>query len=185
MKPNYKKSLKLLTLLMSSLIIGFISVSAYSELFMTGTITIGTASVHFVAGADTTTMGGANAINSQGTEVTFDQIPAIEPGETITYEKAVNITNLAASQKTINISIVSLTGPFSANFEYINITMFDETGTQKGNSIRIVSSGTNVTETGGQAISNGAIWRIRWIISAKTTATNGESISVVFKVKVE
>lgn len=186
MNVNYKKTLKFATLLIASLLIATVSAATYTELFMSGTtIRIGTASVHFVAAANTTTMGGSDAINSQGTEVTFDQIPDLEPGETRTYEKAVNITNGATSQKTINISLVSLTGSFSANFEYINITMFDVSSSQKGNSIRIVSSGTNVTETGGQLIANGATWRIRWIIHAKTTATNGQTINVIFKVKVE
>jgi hypothetical protein len=186
MKLNYKKSLKLITLLITSLLISFVSAQSYSELFMHGTpISIGTAKVKFVAGANTTTMGGLDAINTAETVVTFDTILAIEPGEIRTYEQAVNITNGATSPKTINISLVSLTGPFSANFEYINITMIDASGTTKGNSIKIVSSGENVTETGGQQIANGATWRIRWIIKAKTSATNGQSINVTFKVKVE
>jgi len=187
MKINYKKSLKLITLLLASLLISFASVQAYSELFMYGTsISIGTASVHFVAAGNTTTMGGNDAINTAGTVVTFDTIPAIGPGETRTYEQAVNITNNAGSSKTINISLVSLTGQFSANFEYINVTMIARNGTLMGNSIKIVSSGgENVTETGGKTMLTNEMWRIRWIIKAKSDATNGQSITVTFKVKVE
>jgi hypothetical protein len=185
MKINYKKSLKLITLLITSLLISFASAQSYSELFMHGTpITIGTAGVKFTNGANTTTISTAG-INSAGTEVTFNNITAIAPGETRTYEQAVNITNSAGATKTINISLYSLTGPFSANFEYINVTMFDASNTQQGTIIRIVSSGSNVTETTGRPIANNAVWRIRWIIKAKTTATNSQSISVTFKVKVE
>ena len=183
MNINYKKSLKLIALLITSLLISFASAQSYSELFMYGTdITIGTADVKFVAGGNTTTMG---SINSQGTEVTFDVIPDIKPGEVRTYVQAVNITNNAASPKTINISFVSLTEPWSTNFDYINVTMIDASGTQKGNSIEIVSSGTNVTETTGQSLPNGEIWTIKWIIKAKQSATVTESISITFKVKVE
>jgi len=186
MKINYKKSLKLVILLLTSLVISFASVTAYSEMFMYGSpITIGTAGVYFVAAANTTTMGGNDAINTAGTVVTFDTIPAIGPGETRTYEEAVNITNNAGSSKTINISLVSLTGPFSANFDEINITMIDASGETKGYVIKIVSSGSNVTETGGQQILAGKTWRIRWIIKAKSDATNGQSIIITFKVKVE
>jgi len=187
MKPNYKKSLKLITLLITSLLISFVSAQSYSELFMHGTpITIGIAGVKvkFTEGANTTTISTAG-INSAGTEVTFNNIPAIAPGETRTYEQAVNITNNAGVTKTINVSLYSLTGPFSANFEYINITMFDVSNAQKGTIIRIVSSGSNVTQTTGTPIANNEVWRIRWIIKAKTTATDGQLISVTFKVKVE
>ena len=185
MKANYKKATKLIMLLVTSLFIGFASVAAYTELFMYGTnITIGTAGVYFVAGANTTAMGGGDAINTQGTQVTFDTI-TIEPGETKTYIQAVNITNNAGVAKTINISFVSLTGTWSTNFDYINVTMFNSTGAQKGNSIEIVSSGSNVTETTGQSIQNGQEWTVRWIIKAKTGATATQSISITFKVKVE
>ena len=185
MKTNYKKSLKFVILLLTSLLIGFASVSAYNEMFMYASpISIGIAGVQFTSGTNTTSISSQGP-TSGGTVITFDTITAIQPGETRTYEQAVNITNSAGSTKTINISLVSLTGLFSANFEYINITMFDASGTQKGNSIEIVSSGLNVTETGGQQIANNAVWRIRWIIKAKNEATNGAQIYVTFKVKVE
>jgi len=184
MKINYKKTLKFVTLLITSLLISLVSAASYSELFMYATpISIGTAKVQFTDGANTTSISSAG-ITGGGTEVTFDNI-TIEPGETRTYEQAVNITNNAASPKTINISFVSLTGQWITNFDYINVTMFSPTGTQKGNSIEIVSSGENVTETGGQSIPDGEIWTIRWIIKAKQGAAVTESISITFKVKVE
>jgi len=185
MKTNYRKAIKFAVLSLTALLIGLASVAAYSEMFMYGTgITIGTAGVYFVAGANTTDMGGVDAINTQKTEVTFDTI-TIEPGETKTYIQAVNITNNAGTPKTINISFVSLTGPWSTNFDYINVTMIDGSGATKGNSIEIVSSGSNVTETTGQSIPDGETWTVSWIIKAKPGATATESISITFKVKVE
>ena len=186
MNKNPRKAIKFILLLLSSLLISFASVAAYTEMFMHGQpITIGTAGVQFVNGGNTTTMGGSDAINAAGTEVTFDTIPSIEPGEIRTYIQAVNITNTSGSTKTINMSLYSLTGPFSANFEYINVTIIAANGTALGNSIQIVSSGTNVTSTGTLSMLNGETWTVRWIIKAKTTATNGQSINISFKVKVE
>jgi len=186
MKINYKKSLKLITLLITSLFISFASAATYSELFMHATpISIGTAKTKFVTGANTTTMGGSDAINTAGTEVTFDIIPTIEPGETRTYEQAVNITNGAGSTKTLNMSLYSITGNFSTNFDYINVTIIAANGTSLGSNIEIVSSGTNVTSTGNIQMANGELWTVRWIITAKTTATEGQSTSVTLKVKVE
>jgi hypothetical protein len=185
MKPNYKKSLKFVILLLTSLVIGLASVAAYSEMFMYGSpITIGTAGVQFTAGDDTASIS-SQGVTSGGTVITFDLI-TIQLGEELTYNEAVNITNSAGSLKTINISLISLTGPFSANFAEINVTMIDAGGNVKGSVIKIVSSGgSNVTETGGQQIANGAEWRIRWTIKAKNSATNGQQIVVTFKVKVE
>jgi len=186
MEPNHKRSLKLIVLLITSLLVSFASAQSYSELFMHGTdITIGTAGVAFTAAANTTTMGGADAINTAGTEVTFDTIPNIEPGETRTYDWAVNITSSAGQTKTLNMSLHSLTGNFSTNFDYINITIFNGTGSAMGNDIEIVSSGSNVTSNGNLQMTNGEVWTVRWIIKAKTTATNGESCNITLKVKVE
>jgi hypothetical protein len=185
MKINYKKSLKLVILLLTSLVIGFASVMAYSEMFMYGSpITIGTAGVQFTPGDNTTSISSLG-VTSGGTVITFNLI-TIAPGEQKTYDEAVNITNTAGSAKTLNVSLVSLTGQFSTNFVEINVTMIDANDVVKGNVIRIVSSGSNsTTETGGQSIANTAVWRIRWVIKAKNTATNGQQIVVTFKVKVE
>ena len=179
---NNRKIIKFATLLLTSVLISFASVMAYTEMFMTATIGIGTADVTFVNGGNTTSIG---SINTQGTEVTFSSIPNLEPGEVRTYNEAVNITNGAGSTKTINISLYSLSGSWSQNFDYINVTVIAKNGTAVGNTIKIVSSGSNVTSTGDISIPAGEEWAIQWVIKAKTTATNGQSITIVFKVEVD
>jgi hypothetical protein len=184
MKPNYKKSLKFAILLITSLLIVFASVAAYSEMFMYGSpISIGTAGMQFTNGDNTTSIS-SGGITGGGTLITFNGI-SLEPGQEKTYEEAVNITNTSGSAKTLNVSLVSLTGQFSTNFVEINVTMIDASGAVKGNVIKIVSSGSNVTETGGQQIANNEEWRIRWTIRAKNTATTGQQIVVTFKVRVD
>ncbi len=185
MNLGSKKSLKLIVLLVSSFLIAFVSAQTYSELFMHGApISIGAASVYFTNGANTTAIS-TGGINTAGTEVTFDNIAAMEPGQTKTYEQAVNITNNSGVRKNINMSLQTLTGQFIANFDYINVTIIAKNGTALGSSIEIVSSGTNVTSTGNLGMANSEVWLVRWIIKAKTGATNGQSINVTLKVKVE
>ena len=182
MKLNYKKTLKLLTLLLTSILISFVSAATYSELYMKATpITIGAADLKFVNGANTTSIG---SVNAAGTEAVFDGM-SVDPGQTITYEQAVNITNGAGSTKTLNMSLYSITGNFSTNFDYINVTIIAANGTSLGSNIEIVSSGPNVTSTGNIQMADGELWTVRWIITAKTTATEGQSTSVTLKVKVE
>lgn len=185
MEINRKKSLKIIALLVTSLLISFASAETYTELFMSATpISIGTAGVYFVAGANTTAMGGIDAINTAGTVVTFDTITAIQPGEIRTYEKAVNITNNAGAEKTLNMSLYSLTGYFSNNFDYINITILNGSGTSQGQTIKFLPSGTNITSTGNVQIANSATFTVKWVIKAKNSATTGQSINVTLKVKV-
>jgi hypothetical protein len=186
MNAKYKKSLKIATLLITSIIIATVSAASYSELFMTASpITIGTASVIFSEGSNTTDISTAG-LAAPYTSVTFDNIAVIEPGETRTYEQAVNITNNAATSKGITIDLDSITGDFATNFDYINITMIAADGSTQGNSIEIVSTGSNVTSTGPPAatMASGDIWAVRWIIKAQTDASDAEWFSITLKVTV-
>ena len=187
MNAKYKKSPKIVSLLITAIIIGTVSAASYSELFMYGSnITIGSASVIFTSGLDTSEVTGGDGIATPYTAVTFDNMTGIEPGENRTYEQAVNITNNAAVTKTISIDYVTLTGDFAANFDYLNITMIDAGGAPKGNSIKLFPTGSsesNSTSTGNQNISAGEVWAVRWIIKAKTEAPGG-SISLTLKVTV-
>jgi hypothetical protein len=185
MNAKYKKSLKIVTLLITSIIIATVSAASYSELFMYGSpITVASASVSFTDGDNTTDVSSVG-ISSAGTEITFNTM-SIEPGETVTYEEAVNITNGAGDSKTItmDVDLNSVTGYFDTNFDYVNITMIDAGGNPKGASIEIVSTGTNVTTTGGQAMADTEVWAVKWIIAAKNDATPAQAFSITLKVTV-
>lgn len=188
MNAKYKKSLKIISLLITAIIIGTVSAASYSELFMTGSpITVGTASVIFTSGSNTTDLTSGVGIVAPYTSVTFDNITGIEPGETRTYEQAVNITNNAEASKDVTIDLYSITGYFDTNFDYINITMIAANGSPQGNSIEIVSIGApanNVTSTDAATMASGDVWAVKWIIKAKTDATPGQSFSITLKVTV-
>jgi hypothetical protein len=111
-------------------------------------------------------------------------MPQIEPSETRTYNEAVNITNGATGPKTITIDFVSVTGDFETDFDYVNITMIAASGAPKGNSIEIISGGSDVITTGGVSMTNGEVWAVRWIIKAKNGATGGKKFSITLKVTV-
>jgi hypothetical protein len=179
MNAKYKKSLRIVTLLITSVIIGTVAAAEYSELFMYGSnITITDSRVILVAGTDTPTISSAGIENS-GTTVTFNQI-SIAIGETLTYNEAVKIQNNAGAAKNIVIDVTTLTGPFSDNFDYIYITMYDGV-TQKGAQIQMLPSGSNVTSTGTVSIPNTSTWTVQWIIKAKLTATPSAAISLTAK----
>jgi len=185
---SMKKALKMALLLVTSLLIGYVSAESYTELFMYGTnITIIQSKVYFVPGSDTNTISSAG-IEGNGTTVTFDQIQ-IKPGEVLIYEEAVNITNKAGASKTITLSLDSISGAFTTNnFEYINVSVIATNGSTMGNVIHIVppgGSGSNTTTTGPIIMPNDAEWAIKWVIKAANTATVNDSINVTIEVKVE
>jgi hypothetical protein len=187
MNAKYKKTLKIVTLIITSLIIATVSAASYSELFMYGTdITIGSAGVIFTAGSDTSEVTGGTGIVSPYTTVTFDNMTNIQPGETRTYSEAVNITNSAGVTKDVSIDLDgSLSGAFSDNFDYIYISMVNGTGTTQGTQIQLLPTGSNVTSTGSVSMSDGEVWSVSWIIKAKIDATDGQAVSLTLKVTVQ
>jgi len=184
MDAKYKKSLKIVTLLITAIIIATEAAYAYSELFMYGSgITITDSRVILVNGADTLTIS-TNGVENYGTTVTFDTI-SIAKDEILTYDEAVSIQNNAGSAKDIDLTVTGLTGPFSTNFDYIYIQVFDETPTEAGAQIQMLPSGSNVTTTGTISIPNGETWTVQWIIKASVDATATEAISMTVQLTVQ
>jgi hypothetical protein len=183
MNVKYKKSLKIVSLLITSIMIAIGSVNAYSQLFMYGTITITDNRVILINGSDTTTIS-TNGVENSGTTVTFDKI-SIAVDELLTYDDAVSIQNNAGSAKDIDLTVTGLTGPFSTNFDYIYIQVFDETPTEAGAQIQMLPSGSNVTTTGTISIPNGETWTVQWIIKASVDATATDSIVMTVALTVQ
>ena len=183
MNAKYKKSLKIVSLLITSIMIAIGSVNAYSQLFMYGTITITDNRVILINGSDTTTIS-TNGVENSGTTVTFDKI-SIAVDELLTYDDAVSIQNNAGSAKDIDLTVTGLTGPFSTNFDYIYIQVFDETPTEAGAQIQMLPSGSNVTTTGTISIPNGETWTVQWIIKASVDATATDSIVMTVALTVQ
>ena len=183
MNVKYKKSLKIVTLLITSIFIATAAVHAYNELFMYGSgITITDSRVALVAGADTSTISSSQ-VEDSGTTVTFDTI-SIAVDEQLTYDEAVNVSNTAGSAKDIDLTVTSLTGPFSDNFEYVYIAMFNGTGVQQGAQIQM-ATGSNVTTTGSVSIPDGETWAVQWIIKASVDASASESIDITVQLTVQ
>lgn len=183
MNINYKKSLKIVTLLITSVMIATVAAETYSELFMYGSgIKITDSRVILVVGTDTSTIS-TNGVQNSGTTVTFDKI-TIAKDEMLTYNETVKIQNNAGGIRSIVLDVTSLTGPFSANFGYIYITIYDGV-TQKGTQIQMLPSGSNVTTTGSVSMPNSAVWTVQWIIKAKVDATPDAQISLTVKATVQ
>jgi len=177
MKLNYKKSLKLITLLITSLLIAMVSAEIYDKMYMKATpIGVEGVEVKFTSGNETTATGGS--INGPGTEVTFSNMKG-KPGVTKTYGQAVNITNTNSTYDfKIELKLDSWTGAAHANLTCINITIYDDTGSKQGTTINLVPAETGATTTSQLTIPASKIWSAEWVILWADTAAITDTIDV-------
>jgi len=172
MKPNYKKSLKLITLLITSLLIAAVSADVYNYMFLNASIGVEGLPLAWAQGTDsgvTFTPAGATC------SISGLQGPA---GGTKIYSYAVGLAASAAT--TFHLRIVSVTGA-NTSMSSIVVRLYDTTsGDSKGNMTVWTGSavGSDLTDL---QIANGETWRFQWEISW----ADGAAGSVSVKLKVE
>jgi hypothetical protein len=181
MKINIKKSMKLLTLLVSSVLIATVSASTYYSMFMTANVGVsGANKIYFTPGVDwgSSTMGGGNqtvtlALNGQNGTATIISDP-------------VRIYNNDTSDHYINLKLISWDGESQSQLNYINITLYNAVtgGTAQGNTIYLVPGAGDVTETGTVTIGSGATWRVEWVVYWKPEAAVSETVHVDLKLEI-
>ena len=115
-----RKELKLVTLLLTSLLIASASAAVYYSLSMSSTISVATTSVYFVEGADATSAGVSLSGDNKSAWLT--QLKAY-PNVTTTYSDPVKIRNNHTSTAfNIRLRHVSLSGA-ATNFVFVNFTL--------------------------------------------------------------
>ena len=111
-----KKSLKLLFLLLSSLLISIVSASVYNYMYIQGTVTVGSAQIVWVKGS------GAPS----GTPITGGQVTmglSAQPGQNQTTTYALYLKNNNASV-TYNMNITVTTALSGTYFNSANIYLY-------------------------------------------------------------
>ena len=183
MNINYKKSLKLITLLVTSLLIATVSASVYYTMFIEATVGVAGNKVQFWEGSD---FDGCNGFISDARQkVTFGKMDGIN-GSLTTITDPVKINNTDGIKGyNVTLKLDSWTGNSSTVLYYINITMYDESNATKGNTIYLVPGGSGQVETSGQqTISPSAKWRVQWDIYWRGNATATDSVTVKLKLEV-
>jgi hypothetical protein len=176
MKINYKKSLKLATLLITAIIIATVSADVFEQMFMKSTITVEGVEVKYTTGNDTAAAGGT--INDPGTEVTFTGMKG-KKGSIKTYGQAVNITNLnTTASHDIELKLSSWNGSTLNTLKWINVTVYNDTGTRVGDTIKLIPGGTNVETTGTLTIPAGKTWYVEWSFLWATDAQDSDAVEV-------
>jgi hypothetical protein len=183
MKINIKKSLKFITLLLSSLLIASVSASVYYTMFMTATVGVTGNKVQFWEGTDFGRVGGS--ITDARQKVTFSGMNGLN-GSLTTISDPVKINNTdTANAHNIELKLDSWSGTASTPLYYINVTIYAANGTKLGNNIYLVPGGSGQVETTGQlTMLASEVWRVQWDIYWKGEATTSDQVTVSLKLEV-
>jgi hypothetical protein len=171
-----KKSLKIITLLITAAFIATVSATTYNYMYQIGNIS--------VEGLDLTwTITGAADATEAGTSITGSTVTLADlvgpAGGTKTYSDPVRLT--AAADTTFNLNIASVSGD-TGQMTSIIVVIYDITDdVTPVDTLTVWSSGSTGSDITGLSILTGATWRFQWEISW----ANGASGTVDVQLDVE
>jgi hypothetical protein len=169
MKLNYKKSLKIVTLLISAIIIGTVSATTFNYMFLNAGIGVEGLPLTWVEGGD-----GLTTLIEGGTcSLSGLQGPA---GGTKTYTDAVEIT--ATADTTFNLIAESVTGS-TGEMSSIIVKVYD--GANLEGTLTVWDGSSTGSPVNGLSILATETWTLQWEISW----ADGASGTVNVQLKVE
>ena len=170
------KPLKLLTLLLTSMLIATASAAVYNYMYMQSSgISAKAAKVTFVTAADSTAAGFSPGTN--GTYASFNSM-AGWPNATRTYQAACGIQNSHTAAVEIELKF-DQAGDWSGDTGWVDsmtVILRDSAGgTQQGNTITVGSAGSS---TSAINIPASTTWVVEWNIKWNATAQSTHQVSV-------
>jgi hypothetical protein len=178
MNINYKKSLKLLTLLITSLLIATVSATIYDYMYLNGSVGVQGMTLKWVNGADYSDAG--TQIN--GVTATLTQLKG-PPNGTRIYADPVRLWNDGASDATIDVLIDDVAGDTS-EMDSIVVRIYDLNTTSSVQNMTIWSGGAKGSDATSLLVTSYHAWRFQWEIKWKSTATTSDSVTVNLQIKV-
>jgi hypothetical protein len=100
MNAKYKKSLKIVTLLITAIIIGTVSATTYNYMYLSGSVTIGAAELVWIEGtdlADNTTISGGTATMTL----------TVQPGVGQNFTEGLFLKNEGTTSHALNITVTT------------------------------------------------------------------------------
>lgn len=156
-----KKSLKLLFLLLSSLLISIVSASVYNYMYIQGTVTVGSAQIVWVKGS-----GAPSGTTITGGLVTMGL--SAQPGQNQTTTYALYLKNNNASVA-YNMNITVTTALSGTYFNSANIYLYTNSTSAFSHTIDMTTINTYTTTLGGAGVD-----RLDFQIYAKNSTTSGQ-----------
>ena len=180
-KILFRKELKLVTLLLTAMLIATASATVYYSLSMTSTIDVQATYVYFTLGADNATANVNLSSDNRSAQLSLEAYPNV----TTTYTDPIRVINNGTTDAQVRLANVSATGSPS-DFVFVNFTLMGTSQQQ-----------LNFTVVGGVWTSSGPTdwitlsaadpdteWSIKIETKAVAGATSGTA-TIEIKVDVE
>jgi hypothetical protein len=175
---NYKKSLKLITLLLSSLLIATVSATVYTQMFLNTTVGVVGPSLKWVQGTNTNV--GCSIVGSTCTLTGLNGYP----GETTTYNDTVSIWNAGSSTVAFNITTTECQGSTN-HLTAINVTIYNSTSGSLLKTLNVWQNNAMGSPLIGLQIEANVTWNLGWQITWANNAIRTDSVTVALRLDVE
>jgi hypothetical protein len=168
MKMEYKKSLKLVTLLITALIIATVSAQVFRYMYIDGSVTVGAAKLVWIKGSE-----APSGATVTGSTVTMP-INA-EPGtpQNITYCLYLNNSDTVAHNMTI-----SVTTAVTSDFDEFKIHIYTNSTQTFVDTLDVTISDSYETYTGNNPLSAGEAYRMAFELAPSTTASGSYDFDI-------
>ena len=175
MNANYKKTLKIVTLLASAVLIATASAATYDYLNLSAGVGVeGTLTLNW----DSTGIDSGLSADIQGVYCTLTGLEA-PAGGSRTYSNAIKLTSTAAT--TFDIEVVSVTG-VTTNLDSIVVRIYDESAVQQSSDLTVWDGSAGDTPLTGLTMTDAVTWTLEWEISWGSSAAAGvDSATVLLK----
>jgi len=178
MKMNYKKSLKFVTLIITSLLIATASAAIYDYMYLNATVGVQGMTLAWILGADNATAG--TQINGVTSTLTSLKGP---PNGTRIYADPVRLNNTGGSAITFDLLVDAVSGD-TGELESIFVLIYSVNTSALIQNVTIWASGAKGSDATGLSIPGNNNWRFQWEITWKATATTANSATVNLKIGV-
>ena len=178
MQINYKKSLKLITLLITSILIATVSATIYDYMYLNADVGVEGMSLDWILGSDNATAG--TQINGVTAALTELKGP---PNGTRIYADPVRINNTGASAISFDLLVDTVSGD-TGQLDSIIVRIYSLNTTTWVRNVTVWSSGAKGDDETGLSIPSDNMWQFQWEITWKSTATISHSVTVNLKIKV-
>lgn len=177
----YRKEMKIITLLLTSLLIASASAAVYYSIIAQPSVTVSVGSIIFASGADWPT-GSAMGTNSTWVRLALKAYP----NATLTYDKPLNVSNTTGSNHQFRLRHVSIT-PASGNSQVSNFTFVNF----------VVKNTAGATQATFNYATTGDTWstpattayltlpaNTQWIIYVETKAAAGANSNIAANIQI-
>lgn len=177
-KLNARKSVKLVFLLTTALLIATASATVYNYMFQSATVGVEGMVLEWIGGSDSTSAG--TTIN--GVTCSLAELKGPANGTRI-YGDPVRLRNTDDSSVSFDLIINDVSGN-TENLDSIVVRLIRVSDDQNMGDLTVWSNGAKGDNLPNLSIGGNAQWKFQWEITWKSTATTSDTVSVELQIKV-